>query len=172
MKKSILLSLTILLVFIGSGFLAYLMKQSFRPECYNTISYNNFINSFNEKFVEKEYAELKDLAKSFLTILVAVFVASITFSEKIVNFNTSTWWSKSLLIVCWVLLLLSIVLTGSGLVFLTSSFNQAIYVPCPDNIDLYMKAFFCFVFSGLAFGLALASMLCAGIISFIQPKKV
>src|SRR4051812_42403465 len=36
-------------------------------------------------FIDRDYSEAKDLSKAFLTLLVAVLIASITFSEKIVN---------------------------------------------------------------------------------------
>jgi len=85
-----------------------------------------------------------------------------------VNLSSSTWWSKFLLIFCWVLLLLSIVFTGAGLVFNASCFNQALYVPCADNLDLFELVFVCFILSGLCFGPGLSSMLAAGIISFIH----
>ncbi|MBF9221986.1 hypothetical protein [Hymenobacter ruricola] len=170
MKRTLLLILTILVIFLGSGFIAYLIVDYFHPYCYINGNYEGqFVSRFNQNFVATEYTELKDLGKSFLTILVASFVASITFSEKIVNYSTTSWWGKSLLIVCWILLLLSIVLTGTGLAFLAACFNQAIYVPCPDNVDLYRTSFICFILSGLSFGLALTSMLCAGVVTFIHP---
>lgn len=171
MKRSMLLFLTTIIIFLGAGSIAYRIKEKFKTSCYakkDELQDYRFRNEFNTKFVAKEYTEIKDLGKSFLSILIAVFVASITFSEKIVNYNSTSWWAKSLLIICWVLLLLSVVMSGTGMVFIASCFNQALYVPCPDNIDLYVTAFFCFVLAGLAFGLGLTSMLCAGIISFMN----
>jgi len=49
------------------------------------------------RFLDRDYAEVKDLSTAFLTLLTAVFVASITFSEKIVDFNRSGWWAKAIL---------------------------------------------------------------------------
>lgn len=172
MKKTIFLAFITLFIFLGAGCIAYLIKKHFKPSCYEKMTplqNSIFSEQFNQKFIDKEYSEIKDLGKTFLSILVAVFVASITFSEKIVDYNSTSWWAKSLLIVCWILLLLSVVLSGAGMVFISSCYNQALHVPCPDNLELYVTAFFTFVLAGLSFGLGLTSMLCAGIISFIQP---
>lgn len=166
MKRTIIIVIILIAIFGGAILFAFTIKNNFKPSCYEKIDLD--YNVFNAKFVESEYAEIKDLGKSFLTLLIAVFVASITFSEKIVNFSASTWWSKFLLIFCWILLLISIVLTGAGLVFNASCFNQALYVPCPDNLDLFELVFICFVLSGLCFGLGLSSMLAAGVISLVH----
>jgi hypothetical protein len=163
-----------LVLFLGAGYIAYLIQDQFKPVCYeraNSSQYREFENNFNEKFISTEYAEIKDLGKSFLSILIAVFVASITFSEKIVNFNSASSWAKSILVLCWIFLLLGIVLAGTGMVYIASCFNQAIHMPCPENIELYSVAFVCFVLAGLCFGLGLTSMLCAGIISMINQSK-
>lgn len=112
-----------------------------------------------------------DLGKFFLTILVGVFVASITFSEKIVSFATASWWSKSLLIFCWVFLLVSIVCDGVGLVFSTNWFALELLEHSQSNMRMFELAFLCFGAAGITFGLALTSMLAAGIISFISEMK-
>src|SRR5690349_17567982 len=57
----------------------------------------------------QDYTESKDLAKAFLTLLVAVFVGSITFSEKIVDVKTSGVWAKATMILCWICILIAIV---------------------------------------------------------------
>lgn len=174
MRKQLTLTAIILLIFLGAGVIAFLVKERFQPSCYLSATSDNRIQfeaQFNEKFVANEYTEIKDLGKSFLSLLVAVFVASITFSEKIVVYNTSSWWAKALLIACWILLLLSVVLAGAGMVFLASCYNQALHMPCPENVELYATSFFSFVIAGLLFGLGLTSMLCAGIVSFIHPPE-
>src|SRR5262245_9591627 len=98
--KRILVITICLLIFCGlAAILAYWVLQNFHPFCqgYSSAGYENW----NRIFAEKEYSELKDLGKSFLTLLVGVFVASITFSEKIVSVSTTTFWSKSMLYLCW-----------------------------------------------------------------------
>src|SRR5262245_31921416 len=51
-----------------------------------------------KRFFDRDYSETRDISKAFLTLLTAVFVASITFSEKIVNVSTSGWWPRALMI--------------------------------------------------------------------------
>ena len=41
-------------------------------------------------FLAYDYMEAKDMAKAFLTLVSAILVGTITFSEKIVNFETAT----------------------------------------------------------------------------------
>src|SRR5262245_9975746 len=65
-------------------------------------SYYDCVDVRARLFLERDYAETKDLAKAFLTLLTAVLVASITFSEKIVNLDRSGWWPRSLMIGSWV----------------------------------------------------------------------
>lgn len=68
------------------------------------------------KNYERIYNEGKDLAKSFLTLISAVFVASLTFSEKIINWHSLSKWPKRYMIACWLALLAALVLCGTGLV--------------------------------------------------------
>jgi hypothetical protein len=46
-------------------------------------------DAFFETFLKYDYAETKDLAKDFLTLVSAILVFSLTFAEKIVNFHWS-----------------------------------------------------------------------------------
>jgi hypothetical protein len=80
-------------------------------------------------FMDRDYAETKDLAKAFLTLLTAVFFGSVTFSEKIVNLNQSEWTSKALMILCWCLLLLAIASCGAGLALMATAAGFATYEP-------------------------------------------
>src|ERR1700741_559719 len=68
-----------------------------------------------ERFVAFYYAEIKDLAKHFLTLISATIVLSITFADKIVPFTTATTDQKAVLIAVWIFLLASLLLTGLGL---------------------------------------------------------
>jgi hypothetical protein len=125
----------------------------------------------NQKFVKQEYPEIKDLAKSFLTIVIGVFVASITFSEKIVATNTTSSLAKVILVLCWFMLLGSIVLTGCGSVYLAKCFNRALYNPSANISPLFKYARICYLSSGVCFGFGMSTMLAAGIISFLMPKE-
>jgi hypothetical protein len=77
--------------------------------------------------IKTAYDEGKDLSKAFLTLVVAVFVASITFSEKIIDFKTAGNWTKVAMIACWGSLLLSIVSCGTGIVYLASVLEQILF---------------------------------------------
>lgn len=167
-KRTLLLIAVILLIFFGAGiilnvFMSYFTTQGKLDA--NELPYTTF------EFTKAIYPQLLDLGKFFLTILVGVFVASITFSEKIVNFQSTSWWAKSLLILCWLFLLLSIVCDGVGLVFVTNWFTNEAIEHSQEHMTLFELAFFCFGFAGISFGLALTSMLAAGIISFVHNRS-
>ena len=105
------------------------------------------------KLFSNDYSEMKDLAKSFLTLLVGVFVASITFSEKIVDAMIS----------CWVSLLLAIVACGTGLVYLVIAYGMSVYAPESNYRFHEGRAVELFIASGISFGVGLCTMLLAGL---------
>jgi hypothetical protein len=119
-------------------------------------------------FLDKDYTETKDLTKAFLTLLTALLVASITFSEKIVDLSRSGWWSRGMMICCWVLLLIAIATCGAALAFMTTAVGWATYYPQADYRQFEMKAVWLLIIAGLSFGSALVSLLIAGIISLID----
>lgn len=121
-------------------------------------------------FLEVDFAEAKDLSKAFLTLLTAVLVASITFSEKIVGIGTSGWWVRSTMITCWLLLLLAIVACGAALALMASAASSALYQPDSSYQSLTVRAVYLYLTAGFSFGLGLAAMLVTGIISLSQRK--
>ena len=121
-------------------------------------------------FIEKDYAETKDLTKAFLTLLTALLVASITFSEKIVDLSRASWWSRGLMISCWVLLLIAIATCGAGLAFMTTAVGWAAYYPQTAYREFEGKAVSLLIVAGLCFGSALVSLLIAGIISLLDRR--
>jgi hypothetical protein len=167
-KRTILLIVVIVLIFLGAGLILNLFMNFFPTQ--NKLDPNDLPFTTLE-FTKSIYPQLLDLGKFFLTILVGVFVASITFSEKIVNFQSTSWWAKSLLILCWLFLLLSIVCDGVGLVFVTNWYTNEVIEHSQEHMTMFELAFFCFGFAGISFGLALTSMLAAGIISFVHHKS-
>jgi hypothetical protein len=87
-------------------------------------------------FLTYDYTEAKDLAKSFLTLVSAILVGTITFSEKIINFQTATASQRRLTIASWVFFVLAIISAGTGLVFLYNS--AGIAVDCEyNNCNIY-----------------------------------
>jgi hypothetical protein len=83
----------------------------------------------DEAFLKYDYANTVDLGKSFLTLVSAILVFSVTFAEKIINWEKSDLLSKSLLGVCWLLLIISIIGCGVSLNFI---FGSALAVTHPN----------------------------------------
>lgn len=124
--------------------------------------YEKCLSDETDKFFKIDYSETKDLAKAFLTLLVAVFVASVTFSEKIADLKTAGLWAKSAMITCWVLLLLAISACGAGLTYMIFGLGTIIH-EFRSPYPLEHRAQRLFGGAGLLFGLALISMLFAGL---------
>ncbi len=70
-----------------------------------------------DKFIKYGYPEIKSLGIQFLTLLTAILIFSLTFSEKIVNYNQSTNSVRAILIGGWTFLILAIISDGIGLAF-------------------------------------------------------
>ena len=68
-----------------------------------------------EVFVAFHYAEVKDLAKQFLTLIAGTLVLTVSFAEKIVPIAAAHVSQKWLLGMCWLSLLAAFVLTGLGI---------------------------------------------------------
>jgi hypothetical protein len=120
------------------------------------------------KLFVNDYSETKDLAKSFLTLLVAVFVASITFSEKIVDVHKSGGWPKTAMISCWVSILLAVIACGTGVGYMVIAFGMSIYAPESNYRFHETRAVQLFIASGVSFGVGLCTMLLAGLNTFVQ----
>jgi hypothetical protein len=171
-------------VFLGRSFLGTLVSlppaitsctDPFEPSKVHTAGSAAFQECLKKRaqiFLSTDYAESKDLAKAFLTLLTAVFVASITFSEKIVNMQNAGWWSKGLMITAWSCLLLAIVSCGSGLGLMAEAAYVAANLPSLSVVDMENSAAILFVWSGLMFGGALAALLVAGVISLVQAPAM
>lgn len=115
------------------------------------------------------YAEAKDLGKTFLTLISAVFVASVTFSEKIVDLKTASRTARAAIIICWAFLLLSIMACGTAFVYLALSFNSLKFEDVPPLHQMTTAAIF-FGGSGVFFVLGLLMMLLAGVPSLIRHR--
>jgi uncharacterized membrane protein len=81
-----------------------------------------------ELFLKYNYAETKDLCLHFLTLITAVLVFSLNFSEKVFDFQNSSKKRRLVVISGWCLFLLSIILCGLGLVFNSIAGGDAVYV--------------------------------------------
>jgi hypothetical protein len=83
--------------------------------------------SMGELFYKYDYAETKDLAKAFLTLVSGILVLSITFSDKIVSMSNTACKAKFALPACWTLLICALIACGIALVFITYAAGEAIY---------------------------------------------
>jgi hypothetical protein len=81
------------------------------------------MNNDMKDFLTWDYKEAKDLATSFLTLIAAVLVFTVTFSEKVVGFANASKSKKLFLVASWILFLLAIIFCGTALV---AYYNAAI----------------------------------------------
>jgi len=132
--------------------------------------YQTCIKNSAKLYLEKDYAESKDLAKTFLTLLSAILVASITFSEKIVDISKAKLLPLSTMIVCWSLLMAAIIFCGSGLAFMTTAAGIAAYNPELDYWQLEARGVNLFLSAGVAFVFALIALIIAGISSLVEKR--
>lgn len=158
--------------------ISFLLARAFVKEWFAVPAYDASCNDeryqdcidLAKTFLDRDYTETKDLSKAFLTLLTAFLVGSITFSEKIVDVNRSTWVPKALMISCWCCILLAIVACGSGLALMASAAGFASYTPGYDYRHLEQRAIQLYVLSGIAFGGSLVMLLCAGTISLFTRE--
>lgn len=78
-------------------------------------------------FIKYDFAITQDLCKQFITVVTAVLVFSLTFSEKIVNFSTAKKYLRVLLGLSWASMLFAIVACGLGLTYICIAGGEAVY---------------------------------------------
>jgi hypothetical protein len=189
MKNQLLVSAFVALALLFCVYVGYTFTKTwfaplkFAPECHDSFrtyhlaigeergDYYECAKERAKLFLSHDYAEAKDLAKAFLVLLTGVLVASITFSEKIVNISSSGRWSRGLMICSWVLLFIAIAACGAGLAFMSYGAGYAVYFPFQDYRQLEVKAMRLFISAGLSFGCGLVSLLVAGIVSLIERSR-
>jgi len=79
------------------------------------------------KFMQYDYKEVKDLSTQFITLITAVLIFSLTFSEKVVEFKNAQQPIRNLLLISWSLFLASIVGCGLCLVLNTYAASEMLY---------------------------------------------
>lgn len=107
-------------------------------------------------FIEFDYAETKDLAKAFITVVSGVLVFSLSFAEKIVRFENAVAATKATLVGSWVLFFLAIVLGGVGIMLIALAGSFAAYGG--DYFWMEYRAHACLIGGGCLFVLGLASL--------------
>src|SRR4051794_12035044 len=92
-----------------------------------------------EAFLKHDYAQTIDLGKAFITLLSAILVLSVTFAEKIINWETAERTSKALLLTCWGQLITAIILCGASLSLTFAAAVAAVHKEIPWAVPLYGK---------------------------------
>jgi len=112
------------------------------------------------KFMQYDYQEVKDLASQFLTLITAVLVFSLAFSEKVVEFKNARQAIRNLLISGWLCFFLSIIGCGLSLVLNVYAASEMLYgsrsseyeaFAISENSALVLLAAGCVFVLGLAF---------------------
>jgi hypothetical protein len=79
------------------------------------------LNEDAANFMKYAFNETKDLAEHFLTVITAVLVFSLTFSERIADFKSATAKTRGALVTAWCSFLLAIILCGIAIGFVALS---------------------------------------------------
>lgn len=117
-------------------------------------------------FVKYDYGETKDLLKTFLTLVSATLVLSLTFAEKIVGFGKADVRTRYTLFGAWVLFIVAIILAGLAMCFIAAATGVVMYGAIPFFHQSYrvwaLLSWSCTILSGAAYvagliGLALAA---------------
>lgn len=126
-----------------------------------------------ERFAEKEYPEVKDLSKMFFTLVTAIFVASLTFSEKILMSPKPGTVAKSLIVSAWVSLLCSIIYCGMALALAATAFETVMWDPRQPYENFALAGFAFYLFSGLLFAWGLFLFVVTSVWSlYHQPTTI
>ena len=113
--------------------------------------------------MQYDYNEIKDLATQFLTLITAVLVFSLAFSEKIIEFNRARHAIRSILLFGWSCFFLSIVGCGLSLVLNTYAASEMLYGR--DQYNAFTISYYSALFllaAGCIFVLGLALLISAG----------
>lgn len=97
------------------------------------------MNEFAENFFRYDYTETKDLLKSFITLSSGTLVLSVTFSEKIVDYQQAPRHARIVVLVAWLSIATSIVLAGLSLTLIAAAAGKALYggIPFLDFMSVY-----------------------------------
>jgi hypothetical protein len=125
-----------------------------------------------ELFMKYNYAETKDLCKDFLTLVTGILVFSLTFSEKIVDFQHSGKSAKILLLSSWTLFISTLISCGIGLTYLALAGGQAVYGSDDYYLTLANKCYAWVIASGLFFITGLIALVLAGMIATFTRSSV
>ena len=130
----------------------------------------------SNKFILHGYQEIKSISIQLLTLVTAILVVSITFSEKVVKYDEAHKYAKLSLIIGWSALMIAIIFDGIGLALNAFALPHAIFDVNNNEIrkELYsaeflkhaVRALVSIIISGIFFILGLGFMMTAGVISY------
>ncbi len=116
------------------------------------------------RFMEYDYTEIKDLATQFLTLITAILVFSLTFSERIIEYKRVDQGTRNILIAAWSSFFLSIVACGMCLVLNAAAAGEMLYGPRPDSaFEISYYSAVLLIVAGCIFVLGLGFLIVAGI---------
>lgn len=113
-----------------------------------------------QNFLRYPFTETKDLAEHFLTVVIAVLVFSLTFSEKIAGFNTAKAPVRWTITLAWCFMLLAIVAGGFSICYVALAGGSASSQGSPDQYWSTMNTGILWLGSaGILFVIGLISLL-------------
>lgn len=102
-----------------------------------------------------DYSETKDLLKSFITLISATLVLSLTFSEKVVRIGTAAPGAESAMLTAWVAFIVALIIAGVALCFIAAAAGKILYGDIPifnlDYWSLALTGWACGILSGCAY---------------------
>ncbi|GAB7552076.1 hypothetical protein NRB_15780 [Novosphingobium sp. 11B] len=106
-----------------------------------------------EKFLKYDYAETKDLLKTFITLTSASLVLSLTFSEKVIVFSKAPAATQLILFWSWGLFVAALIFAGIGMCFIAAAAGKILYGQIPLlKLSYYRLAIISWAFVLLAGG--------------------
>jgi hypothetical protein len=135
------------------------------------------MNNRGALFMQYHYSEVKDLSKTFLTLVSAVLVVSLTFSEKIIDFPKASNTQRAFLVITWVLFIISIIFCGVALCYLALAGGSALYdehfdplASSGDGGAFAVMASFALLGAGTFFTCGLATLIIAAALAVWNRK--
>lgn len=126
-----------------------------------------------EMFITFYYSEVKDLSKSFLTLVSGILAFSVTFSSTILDYPNTSASQVVYLIISWFFLIIAIIAAGSGIYtnFVSANIAQKAIMEKREN-EIEFKSltkvpYLVISFAGVAFVIGLIFLALAGFAKFI-----
>jgi hypothetical protein len=124
------------------------------------------ISQASSEFIKYDFAITQDLCKQFITVVTAVLVFSLTFSEKIVNFSSANRLLRILLAISWASMLFAIIACGLGLTYMCLAGGQAVYGLDDGYLSTAWRAYKWIIAGGVSFIAGLTSLI---VVSLARP---